>query len=73
MIADTEVPVALFDLDDALFDRAGIYHKWADEFVGEALRSGPGGMVHSSRPGRIRPKAPTLGRGSGALRAHGIP
>ena len=33
MTADTEVPVALFDLDNTLFDRAGTYHKWADEFV----------------------------------------
>ena len=36
MAADGEVPIALFDLDNTLFDRAATYRRWANEFVAGA-------------------------------------
>jgi putative hydrolase of the HAD superfamily len=32
----TRVPLALFDLDNTLFDRAGTYRRWATAFVADA-------------------------------------
>jgi HAD superfamily hydrolase (TIGR01549 family) len=35
MTSETEIPVALFDLDNTLFDRAGTFRRWADQFVAQ--------------------------------------